>query len=399
MHALTDKGPEEPLSNLYVHIPFCTDRCTYCAFATVPNVAEWHQPLVRALLWELSRAEPVVSLLSTAYLGGGTPGLLDPADLESLLTGIRRWAEWGPEVEVTLEVNPSNITKPRLQAWSALGINRLSVGVQSFDDAALRQLARHHDGDTARHALELLAAHWSGTWSTDLLVGWGGQSLSRVEADLDELLRFEPPHVSIYGLTVEPRTALASMAARDAACLAPTHEDAARDALWVGRMRAAGLERYEVSNFARPGHRSRHNQAYWGNREYLGVGPGASSSRGAQRWSNTSSTRLYLDHAARDLSPRQRAERLTPEQRLLETLSAGLRTIEGLSKRALMTRFGESWSASVLESLRTLARQGYLETSKEVLKIPEESLSLADAITEALVARHGAETVFNDPLD
>lgn len=386
MHALVDKGPEGPLASLYVHVPFCTDRCTYCAFATQPDEPQLHRALVEALLWELGRATPPRDPLTTVYVGGGTPGLLAPRHLAVLLDGVCAWSGVAPSAEITLEVNPTNVTPQHLQAWHELGITRLSVGVQSFDDGALRRLARRHDGDAARRALETLADRWDGSWSADLLFGWGGQALPQVAADLEELLRFRPPHLSVYGLTVEPRTPLASMAARDPTVLAPAEEDAERDALWVATLQAAGLERYEVSNFATPGHQSRHNLAYWENREFLGLGPGASSSCGPLRWSNTPSTRLFLSHASRGLSPRQRSERLTPAQRLLETMVAGLRTSQGISKDSLTARFGAAWEVSLDPSIRSAVQSGYITDISGGLTIPQKHLSLADAITDLLTA-------------
>lgn len=384
MQTLVDRGPPLPLGHVYLHVPFCTDRCTYCAFATVPEDPRQHAPLVDALLAEWAGRRESPASLRTVYLGGGTPGLLAPELLERLLGSLAAEAPGLDRAEITLEVNPANVSRQRLEAWAALGITRLSVGIQTFDDRALAELARRHDGRTARQALDLLAEHWPGTWSADLLVGWRDQGLAQLDGDLDTLLARRPPHVSVYGLTIEPRTALASQAAHGARVLADPDDDALRDERWVARLQAAGLARYEVSNFARPGHESRHNQAYWENLEYLGLGPGAASSIGHLRWSNLTSTREYLRRAPRHRPLRERVERLTPSQRLLETLATGLRTAKGVSKHLLGDRFGRCWSHHLESHLSEILSKGSLVDSNDSLFIAADHRSRTDAILSDL---------------
>jgi oxygen-independent coproporphyrinogen-3 oxidase len=334
---------------VYVHVPFCRDRCTYCAFPTVRDDPAAHAELIHAILAEAAR-QPVSSPLQTLYLGGGTPGLLTPGELKRLLSGLEALRPRQADAEVTLEVNPSNVTPERLRDWERLGITRLSLGVQTFQDDVLKRLARLHDAADARAALDTLADAWPGSWSADLLVGWAGQTESALNSDLEELLARRPPHISVYGLTIEPQTPLASMQAAGRTTVVSPEKAARFDSIWADRLQAGGYERYEISNFALSGHRSRHNQVYWANAGYLGLGPGASSSVHPLRWSNFRDLDAYLDAIRTGKTARERAERLDPAGRLLETLAVGLRTLDGLPLSELDRRFGPAWRERVGQS-------------------------------------------------
>ncbi len=387
MTRLLDRGPATPLHSLYAHVPFCTDRCTYCAFATIADDPGLHRALVDALLGELDRSGLAPSSLETVYLGGGTPGLLRPADLEALLAGLRRRVSIDPDAELCLEVNPANVTTESLTAWRDLGITRLSMGVQTFVDAPLRELGRHHDGDRARRALDALAGGWDGPWSADLLVGWAGQRISDVEADVGELVRRGAPHISVYGLTLEPGTPLLKRHQSGLIVITSTSLNHVFDEIWSSTLSSAGYERYEVSNFALPGARSRHNQVYWRNGDYLGLGPGAASSHHPLRWSNVRDTRAYLDRRRAGRSVRAHVERLAPEERLLETLAVGLRTRDGIPLADLDRRFGVAWRPPLADAFAELTAGGVLVADRDRLRLGELALTRADSVVSAL-ARH-----------
>jgi len=367
-----------------VHIPYCRDRCTYCAFATTLDRQDEHDTLVSALLAELDRHELPGPLL-TVYIGGGTPGLLSRDCLARLLRGIAKRVPLSTAVEITLEANPLNVTSSALQAWQDIGITRLSIGVQTFVTETLRQLARHHTGDEARAALDLVATNWSKTWSADLLVGWSGQTDSQVEADTRQLLQFSPPHMSVYGLTVEPGTALRQLQEQGQRVTADPDQMAGFDDLWADLITAAGMERYEVSNFARPGHASRHNSAYWKNEAYLGLGPGASSSWGELRWSNHPHVPTYLAAIQDGQSARQRVERLSPDDRLIECLAVGLRTRDGVSVADLDRRFTPAWRDVILDALGSLRSQGFIDITEKHIKLSLNNVVIADAVVSAWV--------------
>jgi oxygen-independent coproporphyrinogen-3 oxidase len=381
---LVDRGPPEPLAAVYVHIPFCWDRCIYCAFPTVGDDLSLHAPLVEALVEEARRAAPTAPLRSL-YLGGGTPGLLEPQLLQTLLEGLRRHAPLAPGSELTLEANPANVRRETLGAWAELGINRLSVGVQSFVDGALAGLGRRHDAACAHRALQLIAEHWTDSWSADLLVGWKGQRLADVRSDVENLLAYAPPHVSVYGLTIEPRTAMARLQAAGRTMTAPEALAPAFDRGWAERLAAAGYARYEASNFARPGHRSRHNQAYWSNASYLGLGPGASSSLHPWRWTNRRSPTAYCRAVLVGHGVREMAERITPWQRLLESLAVGLRTADGLAVEALDRRFSPAWRPLVRAAAHPLIDAGLLSFDERRLCVPPPHLVRVDRILTELI--------------
>lgn len=382
---LPDNGPRQAGPHVYVHVPFCRDRCTYCAFATHANDAGLHQAFVDALTSESGRLGTRTGV-QTLYLGGGTPALLHPDHIGSLIDGQIGSYERSNAVEVTLEANPVNITVERLASWADSRITRISVGIQTFDDGVLSSLARLHSGADARRALGLLADSWPHSWSADLLVGWGGQTLAKLRSDLDDLLAFDPPHVSVYGLTVEPRTALDRLARQGKQVTVEGDDWARLDQQVSERLAQAGLERYEVSNHARPGFRSQHNQAYWRGHDYLGLGPGSSSSQGAIRWSNRRETLAWIAAANSQLSAREHVERLQPEQRLLELLGSGLRTLDGLKLDDLDARFSEAWRSWVLQPAAPLLAAGVMLMDSTRLRIAPAELSRADRILTELVS-------------
>jgi len=386
--ALEDNGPASPLSCLYVHVPFCRERCTYCAFTTVADDRALHAPLVRALLEECSKHSRMgafqASPLQSVYLGGGTPGLLGQDNLTALIHGLRAHARWAEAAELTLEVNPANVTPDAMRCWIDLGVNRLSIGVQTFRDDILSRLGRRHDASMARQALSLVHELWPHTWSADLLVGWAQQRHEDVERDIAELMSHAPPHVSVYGLTIEPATPLAQLAERGHMVTAPIALLPAFDTVWSTALGQAGLERYEVSNFARVGHRSRHNQAYWRNESYLGLGPGASSSVHPWRWMNRAELGGYLASAAAGRGVRAMAELVEPFARLLETISCGLRTSDGLDSAELDRRFGPAWREALAGGWPRLINRGVLRERFGRVTVRPEDVVRLDAILREL---------------
>jgi oxygen-independent coproporphyrinogen-3 oxidase len=278
-------GEPPPLS-LYVHLPWCLAKCPYCDFnshvwnpgrgaATGPAsvVAAPEALYLSALVADLESALPSVwgRPVVSVFIGGGTPSLFSPESIDRLLSAIRARLPLEAGCEVTLEANPGTFERERFRAFRAAGVTRLSVGVQSFDDAMLRRLGRVHDGAQARAAVEEAAAAFD-TFNLDLMYALPGQGMAQLQADLDTALALDPPHLSIYHLTIEPNTRYALEPPRGL-----PDDDLASDMLDLicERTAAAGLERYEVSAFARRGHRCVHNQNYWQFGDYLGIGAGA----------------------------------------------------------------------------------------------------------------------------
>ncbi len=268
-------GESPPLA-LYVHLPWCIQKCPYCDFNSHERPAQGGLPEQRyldALLADLEAALPQVwgRPVHSIFIGGGTPSLFSPDGINRLLADIRARLPLLPGCEITLEANPGSFERERFKAFRTAGITRLSVGVQSFDDAMLEKLGRVHDGDQARAALTEAAACFD-SFNLDLMYALPGQSLAQLQTDLDTALAFRPPHLSIYHLTIEPNT---RFAIKPPAGL--PDDDLASDMLdlIVRRTADAGLQRYEISAFARDGHRCRHNLNYWQFGDYLGIGAGA----------------------------------------------------------------------------------------------------------------------------
>lgn len=274
--AASDDGPDfrEPLPlSLYVHVPWCVQKCPYCDFNShqirdgLPEEA-----YIEALIADLESALPLVwgRRVNTVFLGGGTPSLLSGAALDTLLTAIRTRLPVSPDAEITLEANPGTVEAEKFAAFRAAGVNRLSLGIQSFNPAHLRALGRIHDDAEARRAIEIAARHFA-SFNLDLMYGLPGQTLAEAEADIEAALAFAPPHLSCYQLTIEPNTAFAA-----APPTLPEPDRCAdmQDAV-EARLASEGYVHYETSAFARPGYECRHNLNYWTFGDYLGIGAGA----------------------------------------------------------------------------------------------------------------------------
>jgi putative oxygen-independent coproporphyrinogen III oxidase len=312
----------------YVHIPFCTRRCDYCAFATWTDRGHLVDRYLRGLATEIDRAvDAGLPALTSVFVGGGTPTLVPPEGLVHVLGRL----PLAPGAEVTVEANPDTVSAESLAAYRAGGVTRMSFGVQSMQAHVLASLGRTHDPDNVRRAVAWTREAGFATFNLDLIMGAAGETLADWEATLDAVLALDPPHVSAYGLTVEPGTPLAADPDRH-----PDDDDQADKYLLADRvLAAAGLAWYEVSNWARPGHECRHNRLYWSGGDYLGFGCAAHSHRAGRRWWNLRTPERYLDAVEAGESTEAAGEQLSPEQRRLEVLQLALRTREGVPATAL----------------------------------------------------------------
>jgi putative oxygen-independent coproporphyrinogen III oxidase len=319
---------------LYIHVPFCTRRCSYCDFSIAVRKRIPAAEFVAAIQTELDRAGPLESL-ETVYFGGGTPSLLPPDAIATLLQYAFNHTPSPHAVEATLEANPENVTPDTAAAWRRAGINRISLGAQSFDDRVLQWMHRTHDAAQVERAVACLRAAGIDNISLDLIFALP-ESLGRDwDRDLDRAIALEPSHLSLYGLTIERRTPLDRWISRGA-IQAPSDDRYADEYLRAHeRLAAASFEFYEVSNAAQSGRRSRHNSAYWSGLPYLGLGPAAHSFDGESRSWNHSAWEAYRRAIAAGESPVESHEKLSDEQRELEGIYLGLRTLEGIASSAL----------------------------------------------------------------
>lgn len=320
--------------HVYVHVPFCARRCSYCDFAIAVRRVTPVEPFLRSLAGELSirfggvmAAAPV----DTLYFGGGTPSRLGGGGIAEAATIVGRHLALSPGAEVTVEANPEDVVEDAARRWVEAGVNRVSLGVQSFDPGVLAWMHRTHDVAAVHRAARVLADVGLENWSLDLIYALPPEVSRDWGRDLDEAIALRPTHVSAYGLTVEGGTPLARWRARG-----EVHEAAderhERDFLMAHeRLARAGYRHYEVSNWALPGRESRHNSAYWREVPYIGLGPGAHGFDGEVRQWNEREYVAWRDRIARGEDPVGGSERLTAEQHELERLYVGLRTLQGVT--------------------------------------------------------------------
>ncbi|MBM3441848.1 MAG: radical SAM family heme chaperone HemW [Bacteroidetes bacterium] len=365
---------------LYVHIPFCRKACHYCDFHFSTSTALRNEMLA-AILQEIgTRAQPEHPHADTIYLGGGTPSILPASDLMQILNALHAAYQLSPNAEITLEANPDDIDAQRLSEWRSIGINRLSIGIQSFREEDLRWMNRSHSAAQARTAVDQALSQQFTDLSIDLIYGLPDLSTAAWEENLDIALSLGVPHLSCYALTVEKGTPLEALIQREKKPAPIPEQQAEQYLLLLDRSAAAGYEAYEISNFSLPGHRSRHNSAYWNRIPYAGFGPSAHSYDGHTRQWNLSSNTGYIQ-AIREGTPAYRAETLTPEQQLNEYVMTALRTLEGIDLQKVAQQWGDEQVERLIRSVSRFVPQGQVELSEAQIRLTREGRLFADGIT------------------
>jgi len=369
-------GVSNATRHLYVHVPFCARRCSYCDFAIAVRRDLPVQHYLDALGAELSLRLGAGALeVDTIYLGGGTPSILGSDGVTALLTLLRQYVSDAPNAEVTIEANPEDVSQNAVRQWRETGITRVSLGVQSFEPRVLEWMHRIHDAETARRAAGIIANAGFASWSLDLIFALPDHLERDWERDVDQALALAPPHVSAYGLTVEPHTALSKWVARGTVSDTPEERYESEFLLVHERLADAGLEHYEVSNYGRPGHESRHNSAYWSKASYIGVGPSAHSFDGRERRWNAREYQAWAAQAAAGSDPLAGNEVLTAEQRFLEDLYLGLRASSGLDVDQVQPEIVEKWR-----------EQGWAQIERSRVRLTPQGWLRLDALVSALTA-------------
>jgi oxygen-independent coproporphyrinogen-3 oxidase len=336
--------------HVYLHVPFCARRCSYCDFAiavrrTVPSDAYAAAVLREWGMWQTHPIWDTSPEIRTVYFGGGTPSRLEPGAIGRLLDGFRRDRPISARAEITLEANPEDVTPDAAASWRAAGVNRISLGVQSFDPAILGWMHRTHTVEQVGQAVDILRQAQLDELSLDLIFGLPATLNRNWSADLDSAFALEPQHLSLYGLTIEPQTPLGRWTARGEVLPVDEERYAAEFLAAHAALAAHGYEHYEVSNAAKPGHRARHNSAYWRRAPFIGLGPSAHSGLGRERRWNVRDWAAYGRLLETGKSPLAGSELLDSESIGLEELYLSLRTHEGLEAGRVPAAITQAWES------------------------------------------------------
>ncbi len=378
------------MAGLYIHIPFCKQACSYCDFYFSTR-QQLLQPFVDALENEIRHFENTSlceETFQTIYIGGGTPSLLNKQQLTQLFEALKNTFLLDLK-ECTIELNPDDVTPDYLEMLLRLGVNRASMGVQSFSPEILKFMHRAHNPGEAIRALEALKKTGFPTFTADLIYGNPGQNPSMLREDLEQLLKFEPPHVSAYSLTVEPKTRLGKQVALGRINPPDDAVVAGHFKIVQSYLEKAGLEQYEVSNFSRPGAEALHNSNYWSHHNYLGLGPSAHSfwrnQNGAVRWRNRPDLKTYIQKKSETVI--EEKEQLGPADLAEERLMLGLRTKWGVSEDELQNDYNYQFNSRQKDWLHYQTEQKMVNYKSGLLKLTREGLRIADLLIVGLLSK------------
>jgi oxygen-independent coproporphyrinogen-3 oxidase len=367
------------MAGIYLHIPFCKKACHYCNFHFSTQTTHI-EAFVTAILKEIELQKGYLNEpIKTIYFGGGTPSLLEASQLKQILEALYTHFEIAPAIECTLEANPDDIDATQLTAWKNMGINRLSIGIQSFQAPALAWMNRAHTIEQSHAAVELAHAAGFDNISIDLIYGTPNLSDAELIADLDWIEKYKINHVSCYALTVEEKTALKKMIALAKIEAVDPEKQAKHFEIVTDRLEAMGMEHYEISNFARPGHRSQHNSNYWSGIPYLGLGPSAHSFNQVSRQWNIAHNALYIQSATMGALNFE-MEYLTEANRYNEYMMTQLRRLEGFDLDFVKTHFGNSYFEHTLQVMDTMRTKNYFLQQENRFALTKEAKFLADGI-------------------
>jgi len=373
--------------SLYLHIPFCHTRCHYCDFNTYAGILPLREPYVRTLLTEIAMDGRLAELSDgtprrsrTIFFGGGTPSLLSVEQVTRLLNACHSAFAVDEDAEITLEANPGTLSRAQLTGLHAAGVNRLSLGAQSFDAELLSTLGRIHSPHEITQAVQYARNAGFASINLDFMFGLPGQTMRHWRETLDQTLTLRPEHLSLYSLIIEEGTPFYTWTHEGR--ITPGDEDLCADMYEYAdeRLQAAGYENYEISNWALSGHQCRHNLTYWQNLPYLGMGAGAHSSFGGRRFSNVLAPLEYIRLLNAQQRPEAESETVDREQEMSETAFLALRTAIGLHLPTFEQRFGEPFAHFVGDRLRLVAEAGLLEQEDGWLRLSKRGRLLGNAV-------------------
>jgi oxygen-independent coproporphyrinogen III oxidase len=371
------------MAGIYIHIPFCRKACHYCNFHFSTSLSAI-QPMAEALEKELlMRKEELPGIVETIYFGGGTPSILPEGNIEKLMDSIRQHFKLSDNPEITLEANPDDISSAKAQSWKAMGINRFSIGIQSFEDRNLQWMNRAHDAAQSIRCIETIREAGFDNFSIDLIYGTPGQDAGSWIADLNKAIGFKIPHLSCYALTVESGTALHHLIGSGKKEQVSPDDQADRFQSLLALTAEAGYEHYEISNFSLPGKASKHNSAYWDGVPYLGIGPSAHSFYGNIRSWNIEHNQDYIKSIEAGKRP-YTAETLCAVDLLNEYIMTALRSSRGINKAKLVKQWGADRANAIELSIGPHLQAGNIVSTESGWKLSDHGKFLADGIASDL---------------
>ena len=373
-------------AGLYIHIPFCLKKCSYCDFFSITDLTLLDEFII-AMLREMERVGNSGLFFDTLYLGGGTPSLLEAEQAAQIITAAYENFNLAPSAEITMEMNPGTLTLAKLRGYRAVGVNRINIGIQSLRDINLNFLGRIHSASDAVASVQTARDAGFDNIGLDLIYGLPGQSVKDWTADLKKTVQLRPEHLSCYILTFEQGTPLAQ--AKQAKHFVPLSEAEVGDLFEVTAsfLQDKGYKQYEISNFALESKlsgtdlRSRHNRKYWLNNSYIGIGPSAHSYIEPERWWNISDLKEYIKSISENILPVAGKEILSSEQRIMESIFLGLRTSEGIDIEKFKERFGLDFYEKCGAAVASLEDPGYLTASRRRLALTSKGFLLHDSLT------------------
>lgn len=372
------------MAGIYIHIPFCKSRCIYCGFYST-TLLDLRKKYINAVCREMElRKNYIREPFSTIYLGGGTPSLLDEAELTKLFLYINNVYDVDRNAEITMECNPDDITPEFTNMLSRLPINRVSMGAQTFADSRLRLLHRRHNSDEVKHAVKLLREAGIKNISIDLMFGFPDESLSQWKEDISAALALNVEHISAYSLMYEEDTPLWKML--DTGKVKEIDEELSLTMFkeLVCQLTDAEYEHYEISNFARPGYRSRHNSSYWHQVPYIGLGAAAHSFDLNSRQWNVADLKLYIEEINNGIIPMEREE-LDNDTTFNDIITTALRTSDGIDLNAMETRLGKRYRNTLISAAGKHIEQGLLEIRHDRLRLTAEGIFISDMVMSDLM--------------
>jgi oxygen-independent coproporphyrinogen III oxidase len=375
---------------LYIHIPFCIKKCIYCDFFSLPYDEPAVRRYVEALCRELSLKKDLADILKTIYIGGGTPTLLPAECFRQLLKCLKGNYHFSSEIEITVEANPGTADKAKIDTLFSLGVNRLSVGVQSFIDNELATLGRIHSSDEALRSIESIKKAGLKNFSIDLMYGIPGQSMESWRESLTKAIELSPSHISAYELTPEENTHLYPLIQSHKITMLNEEPILEMYNYAIDYFAGSGYTHYEISNFARPGFQCLHNLNYWDRGDYIGAGAGAHSFISGVRSINTKDIQEYAAKLDSALIPETQPIKLTPEDEMREFIFLGLRKTGGISLSKMPVAIGSVPSRELLlDVCRELVDGGYTELSGDFLRFTRKGIVISNAIIVSLFTKLG----------